>query len=79
MRSSIIKYALSERLSHNHELIRGLSCDEYGVFLAGDVPVIYRGSAALSDPFYALRPRSELEILLAAAYGEEWDFSTISE
>jgi hypothetical protein len=47
VRSSMIKYALSERLSHNHEPIRGLSCDEDGVFLAGDVPLIYRGSTAV--------------------------------
>jgi hypothetical protein len=75
VRSSMIKYALSERLSNNHELIRGLSCDEDGVFLAGDVPLICRGSTASSNPSYAPRPSFELEILLAAAYGDEWDFS----
>lgn len=71
----MIKYALSERHSHNHDLIRGLSCDEDGVFLAGDVPLICRGSTASSEPSYAPRPSSELEILLTAAYGDEWDFS----
>jgi hypothetical protein len=54
----MIKYALSERLSHNHELIRGLSCDEDGVFLAGNVPLIYRGSTASTESF--LRAASEL-------------------
>jgi hypothetical protein len=72
----MIKYALSERLAHNHDLMRGLSCDEDGVFLAGDVPLICRASTASTDPSYAPRPSSELEILLAAAYGDEWDFST---
>jgi len=38
----MIKYALSGRLPDNHHLIRGLSCDGEGVFLAGDVPLIYR-------------------------------------
>jgi hypothetical protein len=71
----MMKYALSERMAHNHALIRGLSCDEDGVFLAGDVSLICRGSTGSSDPSYAARPSSELEILLAAAYGDEWDFS----
>jgi hypothetical protein len=75
VRSSMIKYALSERPSHNHQLTRGLSCDEDGVFLAGDVPLICRGSTASPEPGYAPRPTCELEILLAAAYGDEWDFS----
>ena len=71
----MIKFALSERLADNHALIRGLSCDEAGVFLAGDVPLICRGSTASSDLSYAPRSNSELEILLASAYGDEWDFS----
>jgi hypothetical protein len=71
----MIKYALSERLSDNHELIRGLSCDEGGVFLAGNVPLVYRRSTVPSGPSYVSRSRYELEILLAAAYGDQWDFS----
>jgi tetratricopeptide (TPR) repeat protein len=71
----MMKYALSERMAHNHASIRGLSCDDDGVFLAGDVPLIYRGCTAPSGASDAPRPSSELEILLASAYGDEWDFS----
>ncbi|HWE72528.1 MAG TPA: hypothetical protein VG328_05155 [Stellaceae bacterium] len=53
--SPMIKHSLCERLSHNYELIRGLSCDEHGVFLAGDVPLIYRGSAGRSGSLYVVR------------------------
>jgi len=35
-------------LPDNHHLIRGLSCDGEGVFLAGDVPLIYRRGRASS-------------------------------
>ena len=33
----MIRYALCERLSDNRGAVRGLSCDEDGVFIAGDV------------------------------------------
>ena len=71
-----MKYALSERHPHNHDVIRGLSCDEDGVFLAGDVPLNYRDSMAPPHSSYTLRPRPELECLLAAGYSDHRDFST---
>jgi len=69
------KYALCERPANNHGLLRGLSCDADGVFLAGDVPLISRPKIKSHSASYAPRPEGELEGLLAAAYGQGRDFS----
>jgi hypothetical protein len=71
----MMKYVLCERQPNRHAWIRGLSCDDEGVFIAGDVPLISRHTTASRGIFYKPRPAHELQTLLAAAYGAERDFS----
>ncbi len=74
----MIRYALGDRKNHLDEPLRGLSCDEDGVFIAGDVPLIFRRAVIRGGSTYAVRPVHELEKLLTSAYGRDRDFSTHS-
>jgi hypothetical protein len=71
----MMKHALCERQPNHYARIRGLSCDDEGVFIAGDVPLIFRHTTTLRGIFYRPRPALEIQTLLAAAYGAERDFS----
>jgi hypothetical protein len=53
----------------------GLSCDEEGVFLASNIPLVTRSFNFIGQAVYKSRPVSEIGSLLAKAYGAEVDFS----
>jgi hypothetical protein len=65
---------LGDQKNQADEPLRGLSCDEEGVFIAGDVPLIFRRAVGDGDG-YTVRPVHELEKLLASAYGPDRDLS----
>jgi len=71
----MIKHALSERRPGEGILPAGISCDESGVFIAGDVPLVVRVPEAGEGVRYQARPLGTLETLLACAYGHDLDFS----
>lgn len=65
---------MGDRKNRADEPLRGLSCDEDGVFIAGDVPLIYRRAVGDVDGD-TVRPVHELEKLLVSAYGYTQGFS----
>jgi hypothetical protein len=67
-------YALSERSRGSTENY-GLSCDEEGIFLAGDIPLVTRSFDSAGRAIYETRSLSEIGLLLAKSYGSEVDFS----
>ena len=71
----MIKYVLSERRPGAGILPLGISCDESGVFIAGDVPLVARSQEAGGQVTYQARPPQTLAALLARAYGADTDFS----
>jgi hypothetical protein len=71
----MIKYVLSERRPGDGILPLGISCDESGVFIAGDVPLVVRSQKAAGLAIYQARPPQTLAALLARAYGADIDFS----
>ena len=64
----ISKYSLCDR-QYGDTKPRGISCDEEGVFIAGDVPLVTRSSDANGKPVYAARQAHEIISLLTKAYG----------
>src|SRR5947209_908391 len=54
---------------------RGLSCDEEGVFLAGEVALVTRRFDHAGRAIYKARSRPEIGWLLAKAYGSKLDIS----
>lgn len=68
-------YSLCERKTAGGAEPRGISCDEEGVFIAGDVPLVARPSGAQGQIAYQARPDSEIDRLLRSAYGAGLDFS----
>src|SRR6185312_2455119 len=53
----------------------GLSCDEDGIFLAGDFALVMPITEATGRHVYRVRPLAEINIGLSAAYGRPVDFS----
>jgi hypothetical protein len=68
-----MRHALCDRRADSATY--GLSCDEDGVFLARDVPLITRDFDSAGQAVYKTRPVSEVGWLLAKSYGAEVDFS----
>jgi hypothetical protein len=70
----IFRYSLSKRQNDNAS-IRGLSCDEDGIFIAGDVALVTKVCEAGDRPVYTLRKNAEIALLLLKAYGSGIDLS----
>ena len=68
-------YSLCERKTAGGAEPRGISCDDDGVFLAGDVPLVIRLSGAHGPPIYEARPAQDISRLLKSAYGPGIEFS----
>ena len=68
-------YRLSDRRERDGKRPRGLSCDEDGVFLAGDVPIVPLVRDGKGDRAYRVRDLGEINFLLSAALGRRLDFS----
>lgn len=68
------KYALCDRKGLDAASARGLSCDESGAFIAGDVPLIIR-SGASERVSYKVRPIQEIEALLSVACARSRGYS----
>jgi hypothetical protein len=71
----MIRYALSERHPGDGILPQGISCDESGVFIAGDVPLVVRSLEAGGGVLYRARTPRKLAALLELAYGTGIHFS----
>jgi hypothetical protein len=67
-------YALCDRRIDDLEGY-GLSCDEEGVFLARNIPLVTRSFSSIGRAVYKIRSVSEMGWLLAKAYGAELDLS----
>jgi hypothetical protein len=68
-----MRYALCDRRAGSATY--GLSCDEEGVFLAGDIRLVTRDLDSAGQAVYKTRPVSEVGWLLTKSYGAEVDFS----
>lgn len=68
-------YSLCDRKIASGAEPRGVSCDESGVFIAGDVVLVTRSLSANGRPIYRARPVQEISRLLKSAYGTGIDFS----
>ena len=60
---TMIKYALCDRGDGALVSLRGISCDEDGVFLAGEVPLVSRSSDEFGATVYKRRPAPEINFL----------------
>ena len=72
---TMIKYALCDRGDGALVSLRGISCDEDGVFLAGEVPLVSRSSDEFGATVYKRRPAPEINFLFFNAYGPDIDLS----
>jgi hypothetical protein len=66
-------FKLCQRASADTTL--GLSCDEEGIFLAGDYALVTPITGATGSRVYRVRPLAEINVALSAAYGRPVDFS----
>jgi len=71
--SGMTMFKLCQRNSGGAVL--GLSCDEEGIFLAGDYALVTRITDATGRRLYCARPTAEINVALSAAYGWPVDFS----
>lgn len=71
----MIRYALCDRRLDGGALLRGVSCDEDGVFLAGEVPLVMRSLDQRGKALYQRRPTPEINFLFSSGYGPDADFS----
>lgn len=71
----MIKYALCDRRLNIGAPLRGVSCDEDGVFLAGEVPLVMRSLDRRGKVLYQRRSTPEINFLFLSAYGPSTDFS----
>ena len=53
----------------------GLSCDQEGIFFAGDYALVTPITDATGRSVYRVRPLAEINVALSAAYGRAVDFS----
>ena len=75
----IARFQLWDRRSRENGLPRGLSCDEQGIFLAGEMPFTRRGADARGRTSYVPRHFSEINFALSRGYGFRIDFSDRAE
>jgi hypothetical protein len=71
----MIKYSLCERRFPESMPLRGVSCDEDGDFLAGEVPLTVKSFDEDARMDYGCRPSPEINFLFLNAYGSDVDFS----
>ncbi len=68
-------FRLSDRDRMDSTSLRGISCDEDGVFLAGDIPIISPVDGGKGARVYRVRYFGEINFLLSAALGHGVDLS----
>ena len=56
-------------------VVRGLSCDEAGIFLGGDCAPLTLTTDTIGGPVYRARSLAEINYVLSAAYGRQVEFS----
>ena len=71
--TGLILFKLCRRTSGATAL--GLSCDEDGIFLAGDSALVAPITDAAGRRIYRARPIAEINVALSAAFGRPVDFS----
>lgn len=71
----MVKYSLCDRGDGALVPLRGISCDEDGVSLAGEVPLVRRCSDRFGVTVYERRPVPEINFLFLNAYGPDVDLS----
>src|SRR5690349_4281979 len=71
----MIRYALCDRRLSSGATLRGVSCDEDGVFLGGEVPLVMRFLGREGKPIYRRRSPPEINFLFSSGYGPDADFS----
>ncbi|MGH7034254.1 MAG: hypothetical protein ACREFL_11035 [Stellaceae bacterium] len=71
----MVRYALCDRRLNIGAPLRGVSCDEDGVFLAGEVPLVMRSLDRRGKVLYQRRSTPEINFLFLRAYGPSTDFS----
>jgi hypothetical protein len=69
-------FRLYPRRFDDESLTRGLSCDEEGVFLAGQTPLVARTIDDKGRQVYSARHVSEINFALSAGYGVQVDFDS---
>jgi uncharacterized protein DUF4329 len=68
-------FRLCERRQSSVAVVRGLSCDEGGIFLGGDCALVAPTTDAMGRPVYRARSPVEINGILSAAYRRPIDFS----
>jgi hypothetical protein len=68
-------FRLCERRQSSGTVVRGLSCDEGGIFLGGDCALVAPCTDAMGRPVYRARSLVEINGILSAAYRRPIDFS----
>ncbi len=71
----MVKYTLCNRRPENGMPVRGISCDEDGVFIAGDVPLVTSCPNSEGERVYRCRSTREINFLVSNAFGPDADFS----
>jgi hypothetical protein len=68
-------FRLCERRQSSGTVVRGLSCDEGGIFLGGDCALVAPSTDAMGRPVYRARSLVEINGILSATYRRPIDFS----